>query len=241
MKKYSVRLASLLLFFATGATIGMEEYRGKVYLTNRLITTGGKTLPIEGKVIDKEGNARKVILENAEETKLLGDISSIAQIEVGTYLSSILGSTHGEYSPTFMLANKLKPSDDITKDFLAKLETDYHQGDVMKIIVDWKYPESSYSREWKYTFVTGVLNPSIGGYPWNWVINNTGSEILVQEVVDPNSLYAQEAAEQGLSIENPIKIAPAKDGKFLKKIKDSRFIQRCTAGSSLIMQIWKNK
>jgi len=222
MKKYTVGL-SLMLLFAMGVTIGMEEYRGKVYITNRVKIPGGAN-PIECKVLDKNGNSKKVIVKNAEQTELLGDISSIAKIEVGTYLSHSatfgkLGELYDKCDPMTMLINKLKTMDDITNDFLAKIKTDYRPGDVMKIVVDWKYPGSYCSREWKYTFVTGVFNPSMRSYPWKWVMNNTRSEIQVREIVDPNSIYAQEAAEQGLPIGNPIKIAPGQRWEIFEENK----------------------
>ncbi len=217
-----IKTMTLILITAGTLAIGMEEYRGNVYLTNRLVMNNAYgVLPLKCKVTNK-GNTKEVIIDKAEETKLLDDITSIIKIEIGTYVPLASETLLGKYSPTSLVVNKIQDigfMTDITKDFLTKLKTEYRTGDVMKIIVDWKYPDSYTSREWKYTFITGTFNPFIISYPWKWVINNTTVDIEIKEVIDSKSLYAQEMADQGLSVGNPVKLAP---GKRLELFEDNK-------------------
>ena len=206
MKKYSVKLASLILFFVTNAVIGMRppQVLKNVYLENQLTSRTEMPHEIKAIVTYKNGSTQEIIIEKPWSKKLLGDIDTITRIQITRHLTGTLGQ-YGPLGLTKKMFEKFNASvDDITDEFLAFTEnTTRPQGPDMIITVKWKFPESNTDFAWRYSFSTGTV-----GYPWNWVVNNTSSEIQIKEIIDPNSLYAQEMAEEGLTVGNPVKIAP---------------------------------
>lgn len=200
MKKRSVRLASLVLFFATGAAIGMRPtLLERVYLENQLTSRLGAQHQIKATVTHKDGSKKGIIVAKRGEKQLLGDIKSITNIQVERYVPN-------EYTVSGLLEKGVKSLgyfvDDITYDFLTFVnDIKKPAGPDMIITVQWKAPTSNTDYTWKYTISTGTVR-----YPWSWVINNTGAEIQIQEIVDPNSLYAREMAEQGIKVGNPVNL-----------------------------------
>lgn len=90
MKKYSVKLASLVLFFATGAVIGMEQPQ-KVIIQNEAWSYGlaGGYYDIKVSIND---SPQEIQLKGSE-SKVLGNLDDINQIKIrrsgaGSWLSS---------------------------------------------------------------------------------------------------------------------------------------------------------
>ena len=217
MKKYIVKLASFVLFFATNAVIGMKppQVLRNVYMENPLTSRMQTIHEIKAIVTYKDGSTKEIIAEQAWSKQLLGDVDSITEIKVTRHLVGGFGK-YGPIGMTKALFEKLNSSvDDITDQFMAfKKNTIKPQGPDMIITVKWKFPESNTDYTWGYSFSTGKVR-----YPWNWVMNNTNSEIQIKEVIDPDSLYAQEMAEQGISVGNPVKLAPGQKWQIFEENK----------------------
>ncbi|MBA2306922.1 hypothetical protein H0W26_02215 [Candidatus Dependentiae bacterium] len=179
MKKYGTLLGGfLVLVIAILAPSGVnamettpsvasetEKTQAKVYVVNQLTPSWlGQKAPqvYEGQtsircgVTDKEGKVREIILYKKGDMSLIGDLSSIAKLQIGVYVQAASGMLLGKWSPTQYLTDKVSLatlSYDVTKEVLEK----YREGNDIIINVEWKYPDSSYSKELKFTFLVGTL------------------------------------------------------------------------------------
>ena len=146
MKKYTVRLASLTLFFATGAAIGMEPvpgeimYSSKVYVKNNL--SAGKTGQYE---LAAQVNGQREFKVQSGQVEKVGNLSGIKKLEFRrTGLGS--GQTYSK--------GQLRTTEDQTQKFMqAKndiLKSDFEYD--LLITVEWANPGSWTDYDWKYTY-----------------------------------------------------------------------------------------
>lgn len=213
MKKYFVNLPGLLLFFLPVTIMAQGSVQiENVYLENELTRSTVILHQIKAIVTYKSGETKEFILHQMGEKALLGEVHSITRIQIGRYTVK----TYGPLGITLQLLDYYRTlTDDITEQFKAFVQdTTRPAGPDLIISVKWKMPGSSTNYDWKYSFSTGTVK-----YPWNWVVNNTNSEIQVKEIVDPNSLYAQEMEEEGITVGNPVKIA---SGQFFELFEENK-------------------
>ena len=144
-------LVSLLLLSTTGAMVA-----GTLSLQNNLTKSRfAKEAPAIECIVTEDGTSKKVTIREGQ-TEKLGDISSIKQIIVGTSLTAHHpAGEYATYLPLGYATEKAKEYgvgvDNITNEFLAA--TKGHEGDDFLVTVEWKYPNSYTSREWKYSFM----------------------------------------------------------------------------------------
>lgn len=131
-----------LMFSASGVIRA-----GTIIMQNNLKLSQLSNIVIECIVTDKNGTSKNILIKEGQ-TESLGNISAIARVECAQNVTSV--HPMGRYSPSGYTYERFRSFDNITPEFLAA--TKGHEGDDFRVIVDWKYPGSYTSREWKYTF-----------------------------------------------------------------------------------------
>ena len=150
MKKYYLKFASLVLFFATSAAIGMET-TGKVYAQNRLISQMGRFT--QGISITEKSSyyfANNPIFIEPGKMESLGNISQISNIgvvkkpEVG--IKYLMKGTTGRILEGLTTGAKILIMGfevvDITDKFFEFLKSPNYKGKDIVISFDWLYPNA---------------------------------------------------------------------------------------------------